>query len=346
MGTTYLVSENTLASIIVYKKETVNIADITKDPRWLWLPGTKKIRSWIGVPLIIKDRVVGLLSVSRLELWPFTKDEVEVVSSFANQAAIAIENARLYNELKEFSATLEARVRERTSELERARQELSDVLGREVEVQEEERIRIANELHDSVIQALIAANFQLQSVKLNLDREKKVVSGQLSEVQQTLDHLVTEIKAVVHDLRPPALESLGLVHAIRQLVSQFDDMPHFSVQLRVLGNVRPLSSSTERTIYRVVQEALSNSRMHSGAEHFKCTLVFESDQLNVIMRDDGIGFDPGQKKGKGLGLLTMHDRARSSGGSLSIQSSPNRGTRIELTLPIRNEDVQEEAAAG
>lgn len=344
MGTTYLVSENTLASMIVYKKQTVNIADITTDPRWLWLPGTKKIRSWIGVPLIMKDRVVGLLSVSRLEVWPFTKDEEEMVSSFANQAAIAIENARLYNELKEFSATLEARVRERTSELEQARQELAGVLGREVEVQEKERIRIANELHDSIIQALIAANFQLQSVKLNLGREEAIVRGQLSEVQQMLDRLVSEIKAVVHDLRPPSLESLGLVHAVRQLVSQFDNPPRFSVQLRVLGNVRPLSRSTERTIYRVVQEALGNSCIHSGAENFKCTLVFEPTRLNVILRDDGAGFDPGEQRGKGLGLLTMHDRARSSGGTLSIQSSPDGGTRIELTLPIESEDFPDEGA--
>ena len=352
MGTTYRVSENTLASLIVYEQQTVNIADITDDPRWIWLPGTKKIRSWIGVPLLVKDQVVGLLSVSRLEHNPFSADETEIVSSFANQAAIAMENARLYNELKEFSATLEQRVRERTLELEEAREELADVLGREVEVQEHERIRIANELHDSVIQAMIAANFQLQSVKLSLvnSREKPPSEltepptrrseplDQLSEVQHMLDTLVAEIKAIVRDLRPPALESLGLVHAVRQLATQFDDPPHFSVQLQVLGNVRPLSSSTERTIYRVVQEALSNSRVHSGAQHFQLTMVFEPAELSLILVDDGKGFEPQNEEGRGLGLLTMYDRARSSGGTLSIQSSPQRGTRIELVVPVRSEE--------
>ncbi len=339
MGTTYRVSENTLASLIVYEQQTVNIADITDDPRWIWLPGTKKIRSWIGVPLLVKDQVVGLLSVSRLEHNPFSADETEIVSSFANQAAIAMENARLYNELKEFSATLEERVRERTLELEQAREELADVLSREVEVQEHERIRIANELHDSVIQGMIAANFQLQSVKVSLMSGRDKPVDQLSDVQQMLDMLVAEIKAIVRDLRPPALESLGLVHAVRQHAAQFDDPPHFSVQLQVLGNVRPLSSSTERTIYRVVQEALSNSRMHSGAQQFQLTMIFEPEKLSMILVDDGKGFEPQSQEGTGLGLLTMHDRARSSGGALSIQSSAQRGTRIELTVPVRNEET-------
>ncbi|HZD10879.1 MAG TPA: GAF domain-containing protein [Candidatus Binatia bacterium] len=344
MGTTYRVSENTLAALIVYERQTVNIADITNDPRWLWLPGTKKIRSWIGVPLLFKDRVVGLLSVSRLEVDPFSDDEAEMVNAFANQAAIAIENARLYNELREFSATLEERVRKRTRELERAREELADVLSREVEVQENERIRIANELHDSVIQAMIAVNFQLQSVKLSLLNDREPAASQLSAVQQMLDALVAEIKAVVHDLRPPALESLGLVHAVRQLAGQFDDPPTFAVQLQVLGNVRPLSSGTERTIYRVVQEALSNSRVHSGARQFKLAMIFEAAQLCVILQDDGRGFDPDGEEGKGLGLLTMHDRAHSSGGTLSIDSGVDRGTRIELIVPVHNkEPIREQA---
>jgi signal transduction histidine kinase len=335
--TTYRISENTLASLIVYERQTVNIADITKDPRWLWLPGTKKIRSWIGIPLIMKDQVIGFLSVSRVQYRPFTEDETEIVRSFANHAAVAIENARLFNELKEFSATLEERVRERTRELEQARQELADVLSREVEVQEKERIRIAGELHDSVIQAMIAANFQLQSVKLGLTEENHSAHSQLSEIQQMLDTLVDEIKAIVHDLRPPALESLGLVHAIRQLASRFDDPPHFAAQLEVLGNVRTLNSSTERTVYRVVQEALSNARVHSGASRFKLTLIFEQAELGVILQDDGCGFDPQEEAGKGLGLMTMHDRTRSSGGTLSIDSAPGQGTRIELALPVQAE---------
>ncbi|MFW5942340.1 MAG: GAF domain-containing protein [Chloroflexota bacterium] len=342
MGTTYVVSENTLASLIVYERQTVNIADITTDPRWLWLPGTRKIRSWIGVPLLMKDRVIGLLSVSRVELRPFTEDETEMVSSFANHAAIAIENARLYNELKEFSATLEERVRKRTRELEEAQQELAAVLSREVEVQEMERIRIANELHDSVIQALIAANFQLQSVKMGLDGAEdsyQTTVGQLSQVQQMLDKLVSEIKAVVHDLRPPALESLGLVLAIRQLAARYHDPPRFAVRTEVVGSVRPLSHSTERTIYRVIQEGLSNARVHSEGTQFKLNLLFEAKRLKVIMQDDGAGFDPRSQEGKGLGLLTMHDRARSSGGTLSLKSAPGEGTRIEMELPIKAEEA-------
>lgn len=338
MGTTYRVSENTLASLIFYERQTVNIFDIKEDPRWLWLPGTKKIRSWIGVPLVMKDEVIGLLSVSRLEVQPFSKDEAEMVTSFANQAAIAIENARLYNELKEFSSRLEERVRERTVALEQARQELASVLNREVEVQEKERIRIANELHDSVIQALVAVIYQIQGIKQSMTRTGPASPEQLTEAQQMLEMLVAEIKAIVHDLRPPVLESLGLIHAIRQLAAQFDDPPHFTTQLQVLGGVRSLSSSAERTIYRVVQEALSNSRVHSGAGHFRLTLAFEGDELSVIMQDDGAGFDPAQAEGKGLGLLTMHDRARSSAGELTVKSGEEEGTRVVLTLPICSEE--------
>lgn len=337
MGTTYRVSENTLASLIVYERQTVNIFDIKEDPRWLWLPGTERIRSWVGVPLVMKDKVIGLLSVSRLQLQPFSEDEAEMVSSFANQAAIAIENARLYNELKEFSVRLEERVRERTLALEEARQELASVLSREVEVQENERIRIANELHDSIIQAMVAVIYQIQGIKQGLTAGERSSPEQLTEVQQMLEMLVAEIKAIVHDLRPPALESLGLIHAIRQLAMQFDEPPHFSTRLQVLGNVRSLSSGAERTVYRVVQEALSNARTHSDASHFKLALLFEKDQLNVIMQDNGSGFDPARVSGQGLGLLTMHDRARSSGGNLNIESAPEQGTRVELTLPIWSE---------
>ena len=222
--------------------------------------------------------------------------------------------------------------------LEQARQELASVLSREVEIQENERIRIANELHDSVIQAMVAVIYQLQGIKQGLLDGAASTVEQLAEIQRMLDTLVAEIKAIVHDLRPPALESLGLIHAIRQLAAQFDDPPLFTTRLQVMGSLCPLSSSTERTIYRVVQEALSNSRAHSGARHFNLTLIFEKEELNVILQDDGTGFHPEQASGEGLGLLTMHDRARSSGGTLAVRSTPEQGTRIELSLPLHHEN--------
>ena len=339
MKTIYRVSENTLASMIVYEQQTVCIDDINEDPRWLWLPGTHTICSWIGVPLLMKDQAIGLLSVSRIEYAPFTEDEAEMVASFANHAAIAIENARLYNELKEFSSTLEVRVKERTIQLERARQELAIALNREVEVQENERIRIANELHDGVIQTLIAANFQLQTVKLRVGNSTPNAYSQLAEVQRMLGTLVADTKAIVHDLRPPVLESLGLVRAIRQLALQFHKPPQFSAQVLVLGNVIPLSHGTERTVYRVIQEALTNSWKHSLAKHFKITILFQTSNLEVILQDDGRGFDPEGEAGTGIGLISMRDRARSSGGTLSIFSAPQSGTRIELQLPISAVDL-------
>lgn len=332
MGTTYRVSGNTLASLIVYEKQAINIPDILKDPRWLWLPGTSAVCSWIGIPLVIKERAIGLLSVSREEYRPFSQEEMEIVASFASHAAIAIENARLYYELKQFSATLEKSVQKRTAELEHAREELAAVLNREVEVQEKERIRIANELHDSVIQVLIATNFQLESIKSRAVPQHEATLGQLKRVQLDLDTLVAEIKAIVHDLRPPALESLGLAHALRQLVAGFQ-VPGLQAELHVAGSVKPLKSSAERTVYRVVQEALANARRHSGATQVKVVLSFQPECLETLVEDNGCGFDVAAAGGKGLGLLTMRDRARSSGGMLETRSRQGEGTRITMNLP-------------
>jgi signal transduction histidine kinase len=264
----------------------------------------------------------------------------------AAHAAVAIENARLYEEVTSMNEQLEARVQQRTAQLEAVSAEraqyaarLRQVLNRTVRIQEAERQRIAKGVHDGVSQWLMGALFELQAARVRLPEELVDVEKHLSEAQRVLKDVKQEMRRVIYDLHPPLLESNGLVAALRGHITELQAHFPFHCRIEVTGEPIRLSPQQELAMYRIAQEALTNVMKHAGTDRATVGLNFESDVVRLWIMDEGRGFD--QNNGRGtnkpsLGLLSMRERAMAVGGAFSMQTTPGQGTLVEVSVPIQS----------
>ena len=204
-----------------------------------------------------------------------------------------------------------------------------------VQAREEERHRLAREVHDGPAQALANAVFQVEYCEQLAEKDPRKTKQELARLKVDLRESLAEVRYFISDLRPAALEKLGLAAALRRLVSQYESSFGIPVELDVAELAR-FSAAYELAIFRVVQEALQNIRKHSRATAVRMGLGWADGALVVTIEDNGVGFDPeraGQGMARHFGLLTMRERAEVVGATLDVASSPGRGTRVELKLP-------------
>jgi signal transduction histidine kinase/YHS domain-containing protein len=204
------------------------------------------------------------------------------------------------------------------------------------EAEENERARLAHELHDATVQSLIA-------VAQRLDRASRAATGDavraqalIGEARQDIAATITGLREIIADLRPPALDELGLVPALELMVERLPPTP--PVRLIVEGAARRLDPDRELAALRVVQEALSNVQRHAQASEAEVRLRFEPVALHIIVEDDGRGFAPtlpDDGTTRHWGLVGLHERASRFGGTVRIDSAPGAGTRLHITLPDR-----------
>lgn len=335
---TFEIAQAPLAPLIMYERETIVVRDAHTDPRWIWLPGASQVRSWCGTPLLIKDRAIGFLCVDWGEPDFYSEAHARIVRAFADQAAVAIENAQLYATIKSFNEQLEHKVQQRTIELRQAHDEiaakaeqLSALVRRVVNVQESERQRIAYDLHDSVTQAILAAIYELHALHRRVDGPVPEAARQIDECRQLLDSTLLEMRQIIYALRPRALDELGLLAALEHFAGAAQAHHGLAVAFQTSGAAYPLDVAAELAIYRIVQEATQNSIRHAGAREVTIGVEFRPRQLRVTVADDGCGFNPAQV-GDGLGLVGMRERAQALGGQLTIASRAGYGTRVGLDL--------------
>ena len=292
-----------------------------------WEEEGQPIASAICVPLKVKGRVIGVLNSSNvMQEGSFNKSDLDMMTILAGQAAIAIENARLFEEVDAKQATLE------------------QLLGELLRVQEEERQRISTEIHDSVAQLMVSASYHTQSSSALLAQSKFDQAREETEfATKIIGRCVKELRGIVTELYPPALSELGLLGALQENVEYF--RRETGVACRVLSTTLPeqLSPVQEMVIYRVVQEALNNVRKHAQATEAQISLDTDASEITVEVRDNGKGFDVAGTKGAksqsgGVGLLTMRSRAQMLGGNLKIEARPGGGTRVILTIPWSSPD--------
>jgi len=209
---------------------------------------------------------------------------------------------------------------------------------------EEERKRIARELHDDTIQAIVAVSRRLDSLTSKDGIPKELLKA-LGELQIDIDESLIRTRRLTQDLRPPTLEYLGLLPALRELVTQLQEQSSIlKINLRTEGSDRHFASENELLIYRIVQEALRNIWKHSEATKAEVVIEFDEDRTTVIISDNGKGFNADEslgflKTGK-LGLAGMKERAYLLGGTLNIHSKLNSGTEVILDVPSKNLVVQ------
>ncbi|MGH8997968.1 MAG: GAF domain-containing sensor histidine kinase [Acidimicrobiia bacterium] len=280
--------------------------DIAADPRFQYWPARHpRMGSFLGVPIRRDDEVIGAFYLTDRQGAPeFSAADQEAVEALAGHAAIAIENARLYEALREFS-----------------------IVG--------ERQRLAGELHDSVVQTLFSLSLLAEAAAGAVDDDPEGARRQLAQVRELAGSALGEMRSLVYELRPGDLERDGLEPALRTHLDVLRRVHRADIRLSV-SDGRRLRGRVERELLRIATEALSNALRHSGAGVVSVEVCMGQASVVLTVSDDGAGFDPDDPglRAQHLGLTSMEERAATLGGRLTIDSSPGQGTRITAEVPV------------
>lgn len=275
------------------------------------------------VPLRSKDQTLGIMTLvgdAGASGQQLAEDALAMLTAIGRQIGIAVENARLYEELRREEAL---------------RRQL---LERVITVQEEERKRIARELHDQTGQPLTSLIMTLRG--LSRVGSMAEVRASLADLRSTAAQAVKQVHDLALELRPAVLDDLGLLAALRHYLRDYQDRLRIPVDLQVLGlDSERLVPEMETALYRIAQEALSNVARHSQARSVSVLLESRDTSVVLIVEDDGVGFDVRGLMGRppydgNLGLLGMRERASLVGGTLTIESTPGTGTAVFAEMPV------------
>jgi len=454
---------NPLIQRICDTKQTVVVPDTRLEPNWQWMAGAYHVRNWMGVPLVVSGKVIGLYSLDKIEPAFFQPEHARLAESLAARAASAIQNAQLFEQSQHYVAELEERIAERNRveaalreseeryrelfenardamyvhdlkgtyiSVNHAAQELTgysrdeivghnfaefisaehvkqvrnsfcgklatrgqtsyevDVIAKDgrrvpvevssraiyengeivgvqgtarditdrkqaqdalqmfsrqlIEAQEEERRRIARELHDQIGQVLTA-------VKMNLHTVQRVCNGteegaHIKDNIEAVDEALRLVRDLSVDLRPPLLDDLGLVTALRWYVDRYARRTGIVAEVTVdlKDPSERFSRELETACFRIAQEALTNVVRHARATAVLVSLRKDDAILVLSVKDDGVGFDHEAlhrraPRAATLGLLGMQERAHAAGGVVEVHSRISKGTEIRLKLPLRSE---------
>jgi len=259
------------------------------------------MRACMIVPLMLRDQVIGMLVLAASEEDAFTQHHAALALAIANQAAIAIENAQLYEQAQELAAL-------------------------------EERQRLARELHDSVSQALYGMALGLHTARIQLDRDPQELPESLDYLLSLAEAALDEMRALIFELRPESLESEGLVTALSKQGAALQARHGITV-LTQLCEEPDLPLKVKQELYRIAQEAMHNTVKHARARKVDLRLSQAAKAVILEVRDDGVGFDPLGSFPGHLGLHSMQERVSSLGGMLQIESAPGQGTSILAQVP-------------
>ena len=280
----------------------------------------------------------AFLTIPNLVLWHTGAQRPGVVLQLLLLIAIGYVVARRVDSetaAKEHAEAANARLQSMVSELSRAQSALEDYVRLATDAQEEERKRLARELHDDTIQTLVIAKAELNALAAE-EPAPAAVRERLENVEATLAAAIDNMRRFSRDLRPSLLDDLGLVDAVDWLVGDLGVRTTINGQLHTSGEPRRLDQKDELTLFRIVQEALRNVERHAGASTVEVRIHFGED-VRAIITDDGKGFDTSQAlhdrhSSTGLGLLGIRERAKLAGAELSIRSQPSAGTSVTVTL--------------
>ncbi len=259
-------------------------------------------RSELVVPLVVGDKLIGVLDIHSHEVNRFSEMDARVMTTLADQIAVAVQNARLYTQAQELAVL-------------------------------EERNRLARELHDSVSQALYGIALGTRTARTLLDRDPKLVADPLDYVLSLAEAGLTEMRALIFELRPEALRNEGLVAALNKQVASLQARHGIQVETELC--VEPeIPIEIKEALYQIARESMHNTVKHAKASRVMLTLECTPQQVVLDLRDDGIGFDTGGSFPGHLGLHSMRERAARLRGKYTIESTPGFGTHIAVIIPL------------
>jgi PAS domain S-box-containing protein len=216
---------------------------------------------------------------------------------------------------------------------------LASVSGKLIEAQEQERRRIARELHDDIGQRLALLAIELAQLQQGSANPSEL-PGRIGKLQQLTSEISADIQSLSHELHSSRLQYLGLAAALRGFCQEFGEQQKVEIDFEIRDLPTPLSPDISLCFFRVLQEALHNAAKHSGVQHFEVRLWGISDEIHLTIRDSGVGFDiEGAKANRGLGLISMQERLKLLNGTLSIESRPGHGTTILASVSNRTDAI-------
>lgn len=243
--------------------------------------------------------------------------------------------------------TMAMNLKQKIEELAAAKEEISQkarrlriLLARTISLQEDERQRIAVDLHDGISQFLLAALYETEAAKDSLEHDPSHTISGLEKAQYLLEQTSTEMRRVIYDLRPPLLDDIGFLPALEHYINDYMQRTRITVSLNITGPVVRLDPNEELALYRISQEALHNIHRHARTTSAEILVDFQNSRIHLTIRDHGVGFDYKDLEAdrfEKMGLPGMQERAESIGAVLSIHSTPGHGTTVELNMHIENE---------
>jgi signal transduction histidine kinase len=280
--------------------------DIHEHPRFRgwWPAGHPDMRSFLGVPIVARDGVIGAFYLTeKTDATDFTDEDEELIGLLAAHAAIAITNARLYERTRELSIVAE-------------------------------RNRLALDLHDAVSQKLFGLVLNAETASTLLERDPQGARARVAELQRQAQDALDELRSLVFELRPPDLEKDGVVGVLRKHVELLRRLQQREIELDVAGDDVPVDEERDREVLRIAQEALQNALRHADAQRITVKVSAADGRVLLEIQDDGHGFEPGaaELRSRRLGLTSMEERAARVGGKLEIRSAPGAGTTVRLEV--------------
>ena len=267
--------------------------------------GTGGLRYHASIPLYAGEKKLGVMNVASPQWRELSPEDLQLLSTIGDLLAIAVERARLFDRSARLGAV-------------------------------EERNRLAREIHDTLAQGLTATGLQLESAEALLDdetgaeRAREPIHRALSLTRSNLD----EARRSVLDLRAAPLEGRSLPEALKTLVDRWEAETGVGTRFKAINGSHPLPPRVEVALYRVCQEALTNVARHANASRVTVRLVATPDEVRLVVQDDGRGFDPSRVRDERHGIVGMRERVAMIGGSIEVGSSPDGGTRVEVTVPL------------
>lgn len=289
-------------------------------------------RAMAALPLVTENQVLGTLNIHAGARYAFDEEELRLLENMAADIAFALTAYRRQAEQQRTDAALrtsEARLRESLGEL-------HDVSTRLNDAREEERARMARDIHDHLGQALTALKLDIAEVKRRLTAgDEPAVVERLDEMAGLIDSAVNDVRRVAAELRPVVLDDLGFVLAIKAYLLDVERRSGLHCMLTTGLSDLPIATDRATALFRILQEALTNVIRHAGARHVHVTLAADAATARLIVRDDGCGIPAAaQRNPRAIGLLGMRDRARLFGGSVTVAGGPGEGTTVIATLPL------------
>jgi signal transduction histidine kinase len=315
-----------IAGKVVQSGRSVLLEDISSEPNAarIDLISLEGLRAFISVPLRAKDNVLGVMNVASHVPHRFTKEDVHLLHSIGDQLGIAIEQARLNERLR------------------KARERLRKLARQNLVAEEEERRRIARELHDETSQSLSGIALQLEALMemsaKSGNQDAQFIAG-LKKVQSLTVQVHKEVNRVMSNLHPAVLDTLGLVAAVRQHAKNSLLPLNINVTVEVKGTEMRFLPDVEAALFRVFQGSIGNIAEHSKAKNVSIVLVYQPNEFSLSISDDGQGFDVSkitdvEESGRGRGLFSMRERIGFLGGTSGIESKIGAGATVWAKIPI------------